>query len=318
MTRLAFAVSLFIIAGTLFGICEEPLKANLCEVKANPPAFNHKLVEITAFVSHDFEDFTLFDPACDSWPNVWLEYGGNSKSGTMYCCGVTADKQRPEELVVENIPVPLVTNELFVQLDKAIQPPYRSGDYGAVVRATVVGRFFAGTRQKFAKGTPWGGYGHMGCCSLLAIQEVRSVDTDIRNDLDYGASPDAPDTDKLDCGYRMLIPFEDQTASVRSQQDEAEAGKRWAFEDPDRVAAEALARLTQRELASVSSMRQTREGQGRRVYEWRPSRRPEVYMVVVSRPYWLQFYSKDPKRVAWVAVQAYESCAENTSAERVR
>jgi hypothetical protein len=33
----------------------------------------------------------------------------------------------------------------------------------------------------------------------------------------------------------------------------------------------------------------------------------ESYMIVVSRPYWLSFYSKDTKKVAWVVVGAYES-----------
>jgi hypothetical protein len=58
-----------------------------------PPAYNQKLVEVTAFVAHALEDFTLFDPTCSSWPGVWLEYGGKAESETMYCCGVTADRE---------------------------------------------------------------------------------------------------------------------------------------------------------------------------------------------------------------------------------
>lgn len=41
--------------------------------------------------------------------------------------------------------------------------------------ATIVGRFFAGIRQPAATGVFWG-YGHLGCCSLLVIQQVVSVD----------------------------------------------------------------------------------------------------------------------------------------------
>lgn len=146
MKKCAFCVSALIIATVALGWSEEPLKATVCQVKSDPPAFNHKLVEVTAFVSHDFEDFTLFDPACDSELPIWLEYGGASKSGTMYCCGVTDDRQRSQQLVVENIPIPLLVDEKFKQFDKAIQPPFRSGEYGVIVHATIMGRFFAGEK----------------------------------------------------------------------------------------------------------------------------------------------------------------------------
>jgi hypothetical protein len=166
----------FVFCVVAIGLCEEqPQSVTVCQLKGDPPAYNHKLVEVTGFVSHDFEDYTLFDPTCPSWPEVWLEYGGKAKSGTMYCCGVTADKNRPEQMVVENIPIPLVENDQFREFDKQIQPPFRSGRHGSIVRATAVGRFFAGRQVHYPKTTFWGGYGHMGCCSLLAIQEIKSM-----------------------------------------------------------------------------------------------------------------------------------------------
>jgi len=39
----------------------------------------------------------------------------------------------------------------------------------------------------------------------------------------------------------------------------------------------------------------------------RPKGKTMRYMVVVSRPYLLSFYAKDPKRVAWVLIAAYET-----------
>jgi hypothetical protein len=51
----------------------------VCELKANPADYNHKLIEVIGFVSHGFEDFGLFDANCPSWPYVWLEYGGYEK-----------------------------------------------------------------------------------------------------------------------------------------------------------------------------------------------------------------------------------------------
>lgn len=312
-STLITTVSLFLIlCSAARGWCEGPTRVTVCQLNNDPSAYNHQLVEVSGFVSHAFEDFTLFDPACPSWPGVWLEYGGRSKSGTMYCCGVTADRHRPKELVIEDISIPLLKNELFEQFDRAIQPPFRSGRHGAIVHATLVGRFFAGKHIQYGKGKLWGGYGHMGCCTLLAIQEIKAADTENRSDLDYGASADQPDITEKGCGSRDLLPIE-QTAALMQWQQEADSGKRaWAFDDPQQVASDALARLVEIDRALLKSVRLIREAQGRKVYEWRVAGGTETYMVVVSRPYWLSFYSHDPKRVAWAAVAAYKSsCGGN-------
>lgn len=292
----------------------EPEKVSLCQLKNDPAKYNHKLVEITGFISHGFEDFTISDPDCPSWPAVWLEYGGTSSSNTMYCCGVTPSRTRPKQLMVEKITIPLVVDEQFRQFDKLLQ---RRPD--SVVHATIVGRFFAGEQVKYPKGTFWGGYGHMGCCSLLAIQQVKSVDPQDREDLDYGASVDRPDINKTGCGYKFLTDIE-STKDIIQFQKRADSGEReWSFDDPQRVASEGLARLLQIEEKSITGMKETRRVQGRIVYQWYPTRNGASYMVVVSRPYLLSYYAKDTKRVAWVITAAYESsCAPGNSVTRVR
>jgi len=103
MKRVRITVGMLAFVALFAGVatCEDqPRTVTVCELKSDPAAYNHKLVEVTGFVSHAFEDFTIFDPTCPSWPGVWLEYGGKAKSGTMYCCGVTADRHRPKELKV--------------------------------------------------------------------------------------------------------------------------------------------------------------------------------------------------------------------------
>jgi hypothetical protein len=309
-----------ILSLVAIGACGERAESvTVCQLKEDPAAYNHKLVKVTGFVSHDFEDFTLYDPACPAWPAVWLEYGGTSKSGTMYCCGVTADRTRPKELVVENITVPLTDDGQFREFDKLIQPPFRSGKFGSIVHAALIGRFFSGRQIRYPKATFWGGYGHMGCCSLLAIQGVISVDPQDRDDLDYGASADQPDIDKTGCGYRDLTPL-DPTEDLIKAQQQADLGERdWAFGDPQRVATDALARFAPVDEQRVAGLKQKRKAQGRIVYEWRPRKSGETYMVVVSRPYMLTFYARDPKRVAWVVIAAYQSsCDKNNSVIRIK
>ncbi len=319
MGRKSCCVVIFVFAAIGLGICEDSVQATVCEVKKDPAAYNHKLVELTGMVSHAFEDFTLFDPTCPSYPEIWLEYGGKSKSGTMYCCGVSADRHRPKELVIEDIPIPLTDDKQFRDFDKLIQPPFRSGRYGAIVHATVVGRFFAGRKMQYPKGTFWGGFGHMGCCSLLAIQEVKSVTAQDRDDLDYGASADQPDLGKVGCGYRELTTIDPTSDLIKAQQRADLSQNDWAFDDPKHVASRAIAQFAHVDEQSIAGLRQTHKAQGRYVYEWSPDGKAETYMVVVSRPYVVSFYARDPKRVAWLVIAAYlSSCAKSNSVTRIQ
>jgi hypothetical protein len=318
--RIALSALVFLLGFSSLIWCEEPLKVSVCQLMADPPVNNHRLIEVEAFVSHDFEDFTLFDPSCRSWPAVWLEYGGTAKSDTIYCCGPTAGKIRPQELTVENIPIPLIENDQFKQFDREIQPPFRSGKFGSVVHADLIGRFFAGSREQFGKREPfWGGYGHMGCCSLLAVQEVKSVSPQDRDDLDYGASSDQPEIGKTGCGYSFLTPIEPGSSALQAQRQADRDPNSSVFEHPEAVASDFLKAQLKLVTTEPLILKQTRFTQGRIVYQWKQSGKSETYMVVVNRPSFLTFYSHDPKRVAWVVAAAYvSSCGSDKQVTRIR
>lgn len=300
--------------------CESSQKVTVCELQKNPPAYNHKLVEVTAFVSHDFEDFTLFDPTCRDWPAIWLEYGGTAKSDTMYCCGVTAGKSRPHQLSIESIPIPIVEDDRFRQFDREIQPPFLSGKFGSVVHATLVGRFFAGRKVTGPSGySAWMGFGHMGCCSLLAIQQVESVDPQDRNDLDYGASPDQPNVDKAGCGYNFLTPITPGKEALQELLTAESVPVSPAFSDPERVASDFLTRHLKQVSAASLKLKKIRTGQGRIVYRWTSRGEAPSYMIVVSKPYVFSFYARDPRHVPWAVLAAYRiSCDDDNSVQRVR
>ena len=279
-----------------------PPKISVCQLKIDPLAYNHKLVEVTGFVSHGFENFHIFDPTCDSWPNPWLEYGGTTASGTIYCCGVTAERSRPQPLVVEGITVDLVEDARLKEFDQLI-----SSGPESLVHATIVGRFFAGELITTQVSSFWGGYGHMGCCSLFAIQQIVSVDPRESNELDYRAESDQPDLNKECPSYGFLTDFANGKLSIKAQERADLGQEEWAFTDPKRVASEGLAQLIKLSDPSTIELKQTRQRQGRIIYWWRPKGKTTRYMVVVSRPYLLSFHAKDPKRVAWVLIAAYEA-----------
>lgn len=301
-----FCLFVLLVCGVTSARCEEPTKVTLCQLKHDPPAYNHKMVEVTGFVSHASEDFSLFDPDCPTWPGIWLEYGGTMNSGTVRCCRETPNRQRAQPLTVEDIPIPLLINQQFDDFDRAIQPPFRSPQNSAVEHATLVGRFFAGELIKYPTGSEWSGYGHMGCCTLLAVQEIKDPDTKWRSDLAYIAPADFPDTAEPGSCQRSF-PIQ-RTAAQSESQKQAESGARdWAFDDPRRVALDALVEISKMDRSAADALKQTQESQGRKVFEWKVPKKSASYMIVVSRPYWLSFYAHDPNRVAWVVTAAYES-----------
>jgi len=312
--------SILVISGLLICFsatlrCDDPVRVAVCDLKANPAEYNHKLIEVSGFVSHGFEDFGLFDPSCPSWPYVWLEYGGKRKSGTMYCCGVSDDRSRPKELVVEDIEVPLTIDEPFGAFDKLI---HNSPD--TVIRATLVGRFFAGNETRFPNGkVGFSGYGHMGCCSLLAIQQVISVNPHDREDLDYRSSPDQPNLEKVRCGLQYLVPPWPYSDWLLAQQTADLQGGEFAFDNPSQVATAALIKLAKLDEGTLTELKEKQHSQGRIIYELSKDKGKATYMIVLSKPYLLSFYAKDPQRVAWVVIGAYKSsCEKGNSVSRIK
>lgn len=307
--RLIIAIGGLLIVFSSTLRCEEPVQVTVCELKTNPGDYNHKLIEVIGFVSHGFEDFGLFDSSCPSWPYVWLEYGGTKKSGTSYCCGVSNNKTRPQELVVEGITVSLTADEKFEAFDRLIQPD-------SVVHATLIGRFFAGKESRLLVGR---GYGHMGCCSLLAIQTVVSVDPHDREDLDYRSSADQPNIEKTGCGYQDLVPPWPYSDWIKAQQTADLEGSNSAFDSPKQVAADSLNRLAKLDAKTLEDLTETQRTKGRLIYQLKTDKGKTTYMIVLSKPYLLSFYAKDTKKVAWVVIGAYKSsCEKDNSVSRIR
>lgn len=90
-----------------------------CQLAKDPAAYNHQFVRLTAFMTHGFEDFDLAEPNCVTPQpsfSIWIEYGGTAESNTVYCCpGEAAGGMRPENLTVEGIQIPLISDIEFQQ-----------------------------------------------------------------------------------------------------------------------------------------------------------------------------------------------------------
>jgi len=164
------AVSILAAALALDGAsADTPEKVSVCALRSNPASYDHKLIEVSGVVSHEFEQFIIDDSRCveSELVHVWLEYGGKTSSGTIYCCPGSGVRTRPEPAVVEGIAIPLIEDAPFKRFDARIQ-----GKKRVSFRATLIGRFFAGNRERFENAKLWPGYGHFGCCTLLLIPQV--------------------------------------------------------------------------------------------------------------------------------------------------
>jgi len=187
MIRYTIAVALMLGTLVASGIGQRPTltaeKVGVCTLQADPAAYDHKLLEVSGLVSHEFEHFMLSDSRCAGRLTIWLEYGGTVNSDTVHCCGVIAGRPRRGTLVVEGITVPMVEDDVFERFDARVR-----GDGSVVFRATIIGRFFAGRKQQLPGGEFWGGYGHLGCCSLMVIQQVLAVDSGNGQGAGFGPS----------------------------------------------------------------------------------------------------------------------------------
>src|SRR5579862_3868646 len=246
MKRLIGALFVFSFATPLLaqsGSSSEPRQVTYCELSRDPAAYNHEVVRLTAFVTHGFEDFQMAGPDCPTQGfSIWLMYGGKAESNTVYCCpGEVGRESRPESVTVEGIQIPLATDEKFRQFVDLLKK-----EPDTTVRGTFVGMFFSGKNETLNNSSSWRGFGHMGCCSLLVIQRVESFEPHTRRDLDYTAESGWYEDEgckwgsEQDLRYVSVTNWNGTAQLAIAEQERADAGQAWAFNDPQRVALESL------------------------------------------------------------------------------
>jgi hypothetical protein len=279
-------------------------EVTFCELSRDPASFNHQLVRLTAFVSHGFEDFSLGEPTCRTQGfSVWVMYGGKAQSNTAYCCpGETGSKTRPESLTIEGVQIPLVQDSTFRGFTELLKK-----EPDTTVRVTVEGTFFSGVKRTINGSTSWGGAGHLGCCSLFAIDRVVSFEPHTRTDLDYTSEAGWYEKEGCDNGIRyerqVSISYSDSAVDEAiAEQRNADSGERaWAFTDPERVAMESLKPFYPGQIPDLHRVKKT---SARQVFHWKNGKNRVV--IVVTRPYWLSFYSAS-KTVVWVGTMVKEA-----------
>ena len=154
---------------------------DLCTLKLNSAKFDGQRIRIRGTVSLGFENFSIAAIDC-SHPiasYIWLTFGGDFPEQAVYCCG-DHSRRKHQDLVIQGRTIPLKRNaalEWFVQALNASRNRMPNGEpcenesckfYR--VTASLTGWFFARNTER--------GFGHLGCCSLFAIERVEDVDAE--------------------------------------------------------------------------------------------------------------------------------------------
>ncbi|MCX6617842.1 MAG: hypothetical protein NTZ98_17315 [Acidobacteria bacterium] len=175
------SVALVIVLGLSLKMCraeDVPIGVSVCQLQENPVAFDKTLVRVRGQISIAFEDFSLTAGTCkSSGAGIWLEFGGDVEAPTIYCCG-DHSRKKGTVLKVEGFSLPLKRDRSlrdFLRLVDTQRKP-QPGSTQPGIAATITGRFFAGKPWTRSDGKVlYMGYGHLGCCSLLVIQQVSDV-----------------------------------------------------------------------------------------------------------------------------------------------
>ena len=145
---------------------------SICEVLKSPKLWDGKQITIHGSVTLEFENFSIYDAKCDTWPIIWLMFGGDVPTPTK---STWNDTERPagKDIKVNGIPYTILKDDQLTEFRSAItartarRPVYR-------VTATLFGVYLAGRPSNQLPNLP--GYGHMGRCYLFVIERVLAVE----------------------------------------------------------------------------------------------------------------------------------------------
>lgn len=188
----------------------QALDTTVCDVLANPAAFNGKIVRIKGKVNQGFEVFSISGGACDQDVNaIWLSYpqGANAKAGPVAAITfrLSRNNPAPAAAVPQRTPVKLDKNKDFKQFDSALSAQYSTksgmclGCGRNQVTATLTGRLDASesagiVRDKTGKVIGVQGFGNLNRYrARLVIQSVAEVEIrPVDFSVETSGDPDRP------------------------------------------------------------------------------------------------------------------------------
>lgn len=173
------------------------MDSTVCDILANPPSFDGKVVRIKGVVIAGFEEFAIQGPGCNQIVNsIWLAYpeGTKGKAGPAAFLRLQLAKNHPATVTTTNrAPVTLDKNKDFKDFDSLLSTPAKTNGLclGCVknkVTATLVGRLDGAKdigliRDGGGKVIGIGGFGQLNRYSArLVLQSVSEISA---QEIDY-------------------------------------------------------------------------------------------------------------------------------------
>ena len=288
------------LVGSAVSAQERAFDTTVCGLLLHPEKYNEGLVSVEALITVGPEEFLAHDAHCgDALGQVWLQFGGNVESP-----GSTANPKRPsgKPRTVEGLELPLSKDRDYDALQKLLQTAQKSGQ-AKMLRATLIGKYFAGKPTKTVGGEVRTGYGHLGCCSLLVIEEVGTVTDGLEGTVDFSPVPAAPlRALRKGCTVMELMvpPHEDEEQLLlKSLEDEYQY-----LHDPKLVAARAIAVQTDLTADEAEKRLQTESaGLTLAIYTWTSDDGARSYRITVNKPYWLLQTVGNGDSIIWAPKQ---------------
>ena len=276
---------------------ERPFDTTACALTQYPDRYNEGLVSVEGLITVGPGEFLLHGEDCDdARGKIWLEFGGGveNPAGT-----TSAHLAKNQPHTFESLDLPLSKDRDFDALQRLLQLAAKTG-HTSMLRATLIGKYFAGRPTKTASGeTIRAGYGPKGCCSLLIIEEVGKVGTDIEEPVDFSASQSSSSKTPKDCTVSELpVPSRDEEDRLLRESLKEE----YAYlHDPKLVAAHAIA---EREGIAVEQVEVRLKPESitatTAVYRWLAPEGAKSYLITLDRPYWLLPTAVSGDAVIWV------------------
>jgi hypothetical protein len=172
-----------------------------------------------------------------------------------------------------------------------------------MLRATVIGKYFPGKPKTVGGEAMRSGYGHMGCCSLLVIEEVAKVGSELEEPVDFSPVP-ALTSPSLMKGCTVsqiqVPPQEDEDQLERGSLEE----EYQYLHDPKKVAARAIAVQESLDAETIEKRLQTEVAtQSLSSYTWASPNGLTSYRITVNKPHWLLQTAAKGDVVIWAPKQ---------------
>ena len=280
---------------------ERPWAVSPCELLKHPGMYDESLVSVLGLVLYGQQQFTTHGYDCtDDHGVLPLEFGGNPTD--------PKDQFRLPQARLEAGVVPLKKDTDYETMQRLMKEAAASGQV-KMMRATVIGRFFAGP----AVGTKSGEIKHPN--ARLVISEVELVTNRLEDPVDLTPLSHAPPKLAKGCtSTEIAVPsHEEQDKLQRLSREPAEHLE--YLSDPKRVAAHTIADQENVSADDVASkLRPTAEGVAINDYAWTSGDGTRTYSITVNRPYWLLPSTYSGDTVIWVPKRiAVTTCSNKTA-----